>query len=1063
MEIVKIIDGDRKSEFNLDIPVFYDDKISTIKNKIFTKSEYLYPGFISIYDDNGVLLEDSSKYLYEYGLPKFITFKNILSISHENPFEYYKGKFVDLKESELEMLKLNQLLGRNSEEYLTFLEENKKQSIKNKESFKQDLQLLGTFQEGNVIDKVENIKSTSYFIQFEKNITEKQMIDIFKKIQLTRDIPIVIYKPNIRKNAEVKVYDDIKNTFPQSDIEDAIFTESGTKKVKGGKGLTFKINSFGGLRTTATLLKNKINLRCEMENGDPEKCFEVSKILLDQLEKVVKFNVIGSDINSVITDVFINKVFDESDFMLRNYKLFFKFSAMKEADTDTISLKYTRTNKDLVNLSLRPFQDRTKLTVSAQSKEQLKIILSRINQVILNIDGDEVKTKAVGKANVKKLREKGKTDSIGCQKKRQPVISSTDQPATGSYDLINNGNRYICKNPDYIYPGFTNKNVPCCFVVDQRQKKSYKKNQEGVVIEIYPSNIPVSIGDKTYLALKNDNDKFFYLDDFLNLVEISDSNIVEKLLQETDWKNKVNIQVLKTVSKKCKSQPEDLATRRCQDGQSFGYSNKGEPCCFKKLPVSKQKEKVLKKDIIKTAKILDPDRFGVLPDILKDIIGQDFYRIGVKQDKKSFMHAVNKASGSKMSSITRSVFDRSLASDSFSYESFKDYLNSKNLDHKLLSEMLSDTLDVNIIVLNGEDSVSCYINRIDTPFDESKKYIVILKSEEYYEPIGKLNMKMTFDKADLKQLLDLYKFSCQAIAKENTPLTLRQTIKKLGNTSQITQIVNKNGNINYIEYLGKFIPVYKSKPVKDIRLDSVMEKTSARQQIAFLNSLGIEQLIVDSQLLDENMKTTAVQTKSGLIIPVKRGDMIEGLDISNLNYYSGLEEIVEKNNQVDDKRVKAVVQRLMFEEYKNRVFYITSEFIRQNELKKNIVSIKDSKDSRQQKISQLKEILDLEKIISSKKVNSFDSFIKNRQSKRTNCPVSEKCELSDYCVLEDKKCKLVLLHDFSDITLGVYQEILKNDKIIHNFPREAVDKDNFIRRDSEVVLMDPEQIMRWLN
>lgn len=97
--------------------------------------------------------------------------------------------------------------------------------------------------------------------------------------------------------------------------------------------------------------------------------------------------------------------------------------------------------------------------------------------------------------NIQKLKDLGFTlDTISCQRERQPrkVNSINSQSLLNKKSLRDSlenaftinylGSTYECPNPEYPYPGFTNKNVLCCFKKDQRKKEVYKRNIGAEII-----------------------------------------------------------------------------------------------------------------------------------------------------------------------------------------------------------------------------------------------------------------------------------------------------------------------------------------------------------------------------------------------------------------------------------------------------------------------------------------------------------------------------------------------------------------------------------------------------
>ena len=515
---------------------------------------------------------------------------------------------------------------------------------------------------------------------------------------------------------------------------------------------------------------------------------------------------------------------------------------------------------------------------------------------------------------------------------------------------------------------------------------------------------------------------------------------------------------------KCKNPSTNIILRECKDG-FFGYTNTGDPCCFNKpkdIIVTQQGE--VKQHIITTDKILNENRLGVLPTILENILSKKYLRLGIIQNKFSFLTAITKLikpdySTDKsiefvLKSLNENIYTRlDGISQTFSYEEYKDYISNEWLNHKLVLELFSKLFQINIIVINiKKKNVSC----INGFFNKSLRYIIILKNEKFYEPVI-TNKQNTFSKNDIKSVLELYKFSCKAIIPDNFPLTLRKIMKKVPN---VKQVVNKAGKVNFVNYKQGMIPIKVSNPVDEIN-DGEYTKTIAKIQRDLLDSLKIDELKVISQIVYEN-KVVGLMVKSNVIVPVIKSDIMDDLDVLNMKYYDNINEVFQLNKAVPDKRIKTVLNRKINEEYFNRINFMMSEYLKKEKDDRELLKlIKKSKTTRSEKVKKMKSIIKLQVLKMVAKTKNENITIENKREVCSN--ITEQTSCNNYCIWESDKCKLVLLQTVDDIILHIIQNILKSDDILNGkIPMEIIDENDFIKRNTEIVLMEPQQVIEWL-
>lgn len=1082
---------------NIPVPIFINDTIEIIKRKIFTLSEFLEPDYQSLFvikNKNKIYLDDT-KYLYEYGYDvKKIFLENYLSMLREGfMLQEVRKKWPKIKDDEYIIINRNKFEPSqgNTMLYNSLMKQKKIESKKEYENYKNENEIKTRFN-NNIMPMnngvpVYNIKSITIEYKLENPIDEEKL---FKHIELDNEIPVSIYRPDKKKDAIVKIFDDIKNKINKDRLENWLLRET-TKKttkqkfiIKSNRGVSFKIKMSDMIYTDININKNSMTVKCNWNNGDfNDNCSRIISLFGQKIKTIVdNFKIQDTIIKTINSEIILNKVINKTDFKVKvtPYKNFFQIDPREEG----IGLNYIR-SKNNIKIYLDFEKEFTKLTITnATSEEEIKNVLLFSSNLVDYTKG------TIGEGDVQtkldKLKEKGATvDSISCQKKRQPVIDDNVSPQQDSYELIYKNNRYICNKPEYKYPGFTVKGAVCCFTSDQRQKKNFqlKMTPETVIRNYNPSNIPVNIKGEYHMALKKNSD-YYYIKNS-KPVKIEDKQIIDKLSKLEDvWLNPVSLQQLITVPQKskCKTLPNFNDENKCnQEYPYFGYTKKGFPCCFNKKPKEtvELKNKTKSSHTITTNKILDNNRIGLLPEPINLIFNESYRRQGVNQTNSSFLSVIlkalniNRVSIEERKKIAENISEKKYLqlngiSNVFSYNEYKEYLASnKWLDHKLTEEIVSHMYKINIIVLiydDNESKISCKINRYDNDFNEKLPYVVVLKQNEAYELITKENTKL-FQQNDIKKIIDIYDFSCKAIEPSDYPLTVSKVISKLPKDKLINykQVINKNGSVNFLinDYI---VPVKNTKPINKIKEVDNIKKQEAIKQRDFLNSLstikGLETYRVIGQVIKKN-KVVALMIKSKLIVPVKTSPIIPDLEVVNNNYYDNINEILELNNKLQDERVVNVLKDAVKEEYINRIHFNISKYIvENNSIKKEIIEITNEKNKRVSKIKKLDSIIRpivLEMI--SNKTSKNKTITKRRQCSKLT---KELCD--NYCIWDENTCKLVKELDKEDIILNVIQEILKNDNIIKDkISKDILSEDQFIKRNTEVILLNPNEVFGWIN
>jgi hypothetical protein len=1107
--LVKIIDGNKQKQFETKVPVFKDDLVRTIKEKLFYHSYYLYPEFLvlKIENEKGSVILDDEKYLYEYLGEKENTvwFYNVLSLK-KTPLSVQRSSWDKLNEEESSIIYNHREYDENVEykkfiEFVKFkhIDVGKFENDKLVANVPLNLDLLYKEPSGDIYKKIKN---SVVILNINKSL---DLSIVFKHLELDENIPFITYKENIKKNASVKVLQSIsKDLLKEWSLQEV----KGVKSIKGGKGLTFRIK-FGTGYSRVNISNKIITIKCDFSNNkqNTKTCIAGIGEGLDKINKIQGFEIISQSTKSYSAELIVNTTFRDMDFGLKYFDIFFEYAPVpeKEKVSDIMHIKYHRTSKP-VDIFIRTFQDRKSITIQTESDIQLDLILSRLLQLFSLFDNHIVLDNIIRDiSNVKKLKKYGAIiDTISCQKGRQPTIDNDLQPLTdkngkSSYAMNYNGLRYICNNPLDVFPGFTTKGTPCCFKTNQTTKSKYQEMMNPSEIKLFPSNLPIKIFNETFLVLKDESGTYVYINNTGDIVEIDDIQLIKKIdFQQTLGNIWINLSPLNklinnTISSKCLNQPENVLKRTCKNAGIFGYQSSGEPCCFKNKRDIRTDIKRETGHIITTDKILGHQRTGELYDIFKNLFTPKHFRIGILQSDISFINATISSLGIEsptekiksfiLKSLDENMYDSLFGiSEIFSYEKYKNYLTTQWVDHKFAIEIISKIFKINIIVLNYKEensSISCTMNLIDTPFVDGDKYIVLIKNNKTYEPIKLVENEKkrgVFKRSEIQNLIDLYTFSCKAIKPENYPLNLNELLQVIKEPTKVTQIVNNARLVNFVNYNDFIIPVKVSKPILKLG-EGKMKVYDAEYQIEKLNGLNIPELKVVGQLVGNQGKVIALITVSDLVIPVNIGNMIENLTVLNLNYYENINEIFQLNKTLDDKRILHVLERIINEEYTNRIFFTISEYLKDNdEIKQKLIDIvKNSaakltivttseKNKRKYKVEKIQKIITpiVDKLFSSER---FDvNPVKITDSFRINCPsIKDKnsCNIKDYCIWESS-CSLKSMLDKENISLTITQSILKSNDIIDGISNEMISSDNFIKRKSEITFINTEQIDRWL-
>jgi hypothetical protein len=843
-----------------------------------------------------------------------------------------------------------------------------------------------------------------------------------------------------------------------------------------------------------------------------------------------------------LRSVFTNEIFREHLFEVKDtvsqetLSLFYK----KYGRRDLTDAEGDNERKGLtVNVKDNPFRmDSSIITIfGANYLNELIAIVQQLNVLsIMSKDrtrgafeaDDEAQT-LKQKSHIKHLRKSFGVhiDSKKCQRRKQPEINSETPSHEGSYTLEYKGLKYVCPNPDTPYPGFINDNSVCCFEKDQRRRDIYVRNTQSSDFDIIvqPSNYIVDISESsgkgtfsTYVIKvvseyvegfdeSNSMSRYYYISENNELVPIRNDKLIEQIKADEEigniWLGETPLAKLISgpPKNKCNS-PPDMSKSNSSDinapcahhkkNKIFGYSANSYPCCFdskrKVFSENKRKENDITKQYILTSdKILDYQRLGSLPPglemLFNDILGskgQKYYRMGVLQNKSSFLNAVLLAMGNIVGEkrLNNALEFRRYLSDIF--DELPDMfptLNSGNLSSKYTTvaaykKMLTNTTEtaywkdvmdlvqqicnVNIMVFDipykSKDltKVPDYenIKIVCTPEIrriEGKPYLLLLKRQKAFELVVQLKesqITTVFTKSNkvVSDTLAYYDSSCvkeSAYPQEFTYDVLPDAVEVLsslvGTEHEILgQVVNPFNKVDYLLTKSNALV-----PIKEAGINPQMQSaeevllplgdyiTVAKSVSKFLKT-PVKPLAV---AVDANIVVQAVFTNFGQFVPVQPTlyNPNVGLQILDYRYYAGVDKYIKEGEgaKINDQTA-----------YSNAVSSLKASL---HKTKTKLAKGLSSNEEWRNRITQINEDPTLTRFKKLEKL--VDLF------------------------------KMVLGDDTKDkITLFVYR-VIANEVIMDNrdsllasgiVASDVFDPSEIISREGETVLSSIDDIIKWL-
>lgn len=538
-----------------------------------------------------------------------------------------------------------------------------------------------------------------------------------------------------------------------------------------------------------------------------------------------------------------------------------------------------------------------------------------------------------------------------------------------------------------------------------------------------------------------------------------------------------------------------------------GFTKSNTPCCFLKDQREKDiyiknvennlQEKnvsdsqILKLHIITKDKILLQNRLGTIPSIIKSLLDENYFKFGVLQNDQGFINSINSLLNREITkeilnyNTTKNIYNtlcfdfncKNGISKYMNYEKYIKTLDSNMYDHRFSRDLIQLITGVGIIIINinGIDQTKFSIEmKNDWELKEYKEYILILKEKEFYEPIIHLKSKE-------KKIQRIFKNNDPIITKLHTiikksfiekstfePPNIKFLLRKgIKIDSQLINVYNK---VEYITIDGLIVPVKLEIPYPKIKqVKKINTLFTALQTYNRLKKFKIKQWEPVSQFV-RNGKVVGIMTYSGIHIPTIKSEIINGLEkienyipfyISNILFKgtNGTEGTKEQN-KIDMYIIKVRYYRELYE----RVRFTLSRYLNDNitikdQVKKIISDIKMSLKNKNEILFDIvKRILDSFVLLTNK-----ENIVDTIPSIRSLC--HEITESFDPFCKKDKSSKNLLAiekNKYQDIITKIVTEMLNTFDIINgNIQNEFLNKNNFIDRSSEIILLSDADIKKY--
>lgn len=678
---------------------------------------------------------------------------------------------------------------------------------------------------------------------------------VFRTFALSTDVPFVAISGTFfaRKQPLLRIHNELLSVVSEDALKSWFITErkrAGQWSYKKIKGLLFKVSLRGGAFASVSVDANGTLTIKLLEDDIQPTAFrslqDIWDVVKDPLEALVaqlngtaqafrgtgRLSIAWHRTRAVSARFTSTQRLNKQSMadVLSKHRIL-SDNVFEQKDTlgqDTFSLYYKRTGyPDLladdqperrgITVSIKDNPDRLNSSVvtvyGAFSSMQVNVILEDVRAVCAlakqldapstgdddsDFEVSEEEHKIRTKSNIKALKEQGvKVLSTNCQKQRQPVVVDAEAavvPFPDSYPLIHDGKKYVCTNPQYPFPGFTNENIVCCFKKDQRRKEPFIRNMQSESLEILvqPSNhvITVAFADGTTITghaiRRSVEGRHVYnvIDQGGSMREVNDPALVQELYEQDEeaWLDTVPLsKVLSPPPKNKCNFPPDLTRRTDANVNSpcdgyphkkyFGYNLNSFPCCFDKprgKTMRRRREAdITKQHIIKTDKTLEVNRLGTLPpsvQALVDSVAEDaakYYRMGVLPGARSFLNAVAATMDPPLPAqqllehmrdrlgrdpaLFQTLNEGDLALVFNSQEEYLRFLDGVETDASpkpvaFLIDLASNVANTRFMVFDvteqGKTRLACHRNA--APASAGLRYAVLLRKNDHFEVVVKL-------------------------------------------------------------------------------------------------------------------------------------------------------------------------------------------------------------------------------------------------------------------------------------------------------------------------------------
>lgn len=514
-----------------EIPVFLHDSIETIMTTIFYNSDFkdylkFYYKFIKlelVRSDGNVFLNNlkhplmyylDSSDVYNDVYINIINLLNVLkkdfslNMTKEQKIEKYSEMFL-LADEELFVMDFSFIQ----------LDETLKETIKrdyDKNISKQNerKQMFEKYKDDNFsMANIMSIGLNRLDIKYKIDLNKVSQQALFNFFEIDDEFKFIYYK-SIKTGEKMVKFDKNYTNEAKMWLRDIKTIRGRGNILKFLDGNTFLhiliANNLSYITVSFTKVFKKINNETDFNELIEKGNSIISKFLKKINYPIIELNPIITNLQvDITTNFFINLIYLKNNTNKKSlfskvllhddtaktseYSGYYLYNEIKD-DLETTSYS-TRLNKkankinankitSIVKIKNNIYEENSSIINFIGSSYRDIIYLCKILHVI-NIEKQDKRSKHLKKSHTKELRLQGvQVSSTNCQVERQPNIADVNTiPLDDAYILEYNGKKFVCNNPEYKYPGFTNKNIVCCYKKDQRNKENYIRNMTVKKVE----------------------------------------------------------------------------------------------------------------------------------------------------------------------------------------------------------------------------------------------------------------------------------------------------------------------------------------------------------------------------------------------------------------------------------------------------------------------------------------------------------------------------------------------------------------------------------------------------